>query len=82
MKQHVLRLTLAGLVVSTLAACGSSGNKANDPPPVVVVPPDQLDGFGARFGTAFRADPNSEPYLPAEGDIAPLDLTTEPKPIT
>ena len=38
----------------------------------------QEDQFGVRFGTAFRADNNSEPYSPADGDIAAVSFTTEP----
>ena len=48
----------------------------NAPGPVVVV--QQEDQFGTRFGTAFRADNNSEPYSPADGDIVAISFTTEP----
>lgn len=34
--------------------------------------------FGKGFGTAFNADPNSEPRNVQDGDVAPVSLTTEP----
>ncbi|WP_309623534.1 hypothetical protein [Novosphingobium sp.] len=59
-----------------VAACGSSYQA---PPPggggVMV---RQEDSFGIAFGTAFRADNNSEPYNVADGDIIAVSLLTEP----
>ncbi len=64
-----------------LAACG--GGRNNTPPNNTggtppVIAQQQEDQFGARFGTAFRADNNSEPFSPADGDIAAISFTTEP----
>lgn len=74
-KRNLLAMALIG---STLAGCGSS---IDDDAPPMVVQPRQEDQFGANFGTAFRADANSEPRTPADGDIVPVSLTTEPVPI-
>lgn len=63
-----------------IAACGGGrkdlppGNTGGGP----VITAQQEDQFGVRFGTAFRADNNSEPFSPADGDIAPVSFTTEP----
>ena len=76
---------LCGLVLAaaTLAACG--GNKGGDtsvtPPVTVVTPPPQENAFGANFASAFRAPTTAEPIVPADGDIIPLSLTTEPSPV-
>ncbi len=64
-----------------IAACGPSNRNA--PPnggggPITV---RQEDQFGMQFGTAFRADNNSEPYSPADGDIVAVSLLTEPADI-
>ena len=68
-----------GLVAVGLTACG--GNDTPAPAPPVVVPPPPAakleDGFGAVFGTTFRADANGEATDPSPGDIIPLDLTKE-----
>ena len=66
------------LASATLAACGG-GNKAATPQPVVVPPPTAKleDQFGANFGTAFRADPNTIAKDPSPGDVIPLDPTKE-----
>ncbi len=74
-------IALATLLAAALAACG--GNDKAPAPPVVVTPPAAKleDSFGANFGTAYRADPNTEAKDPAAGDIVPLSLTTEPTTI-
>lgn len=67
------------LVTTALSACGSSSNNTAPPaPPVVVAPTPQENAFGANFGTAFRAASTATPIVPADGDIIPLSLTTEP----
>lgn len=70
-----LVLTLAFVVVG----CGSK-NDSKSPPSggggVVVT--QQEDQLGMRFGTAFRAANDSEPYSPADGDVVAISLTTEP----
>jgi|APFEC2959095136_1045048.scaffolds.fasta_scaffold00031_31 hypothetical protein len=71
----------AGIAVLAggLAACGSTDSTAPPvpapTPPVAAAPIE--DGFGAGFGTAFRADANSVPRDPVAGDIIPLDLTKD-----
>ena len=61
------------------AACNSGVTTAPPTGGGVVVPTArQEDQFGVQFGTAFRADNNSEPYNPADGDIVAISLTTEP----
>lgn len=82
MSKLIRNVTTATLLGAALAACGGS-NKAPPPPPVVVVPPAAKleDGFGANFGIAYRADPNTDAKDPVAGDIIPLSLTTDPTTI-
>lgn len=78
------RMACRGGLVALLglgtAACGGGGKNPPAPPPGggTAVVTQQEDQFGVRFGTAFRADNNSEPYSPADGDIAAVSFTTEP----
>ncbi|MDI1363839.1 MAG: hypothetical protein PSX79_03065, partial [bacterium] len=58
-----------------LSACGGGKDVA------VVTPPPAAkfeDQFGASFGVAFRADPNSEARDIAAGDVITPSLTAEP----
>lgn len=81
MKRKNLHHLLLAIPISTLVACGG-GAGDNAPPPS---PPTSItaqeDTFGVVFGMAFRADANSEPIEPKDGDIIPLTLTEEPKEI-
>lgn len=61
-----------------LAACGSSYQAPPPPPGGGGATVRQEDSFGIAFGTAFRADNNSEPYNPMDGDIIAVSLLTEP----
>lgn len=77
MKRAVRSGVVLALAVAVVG-CGSS--KSPDTPPsdgggVITQQEDQL---GTRFGTAFRAANDSEPYSPADGDIVAISLTTEP----
>lgn len=77
MKRKSLNLLMFAVPISTLAACGGGADNTTPPPP----PPTtvaQEDSVGVAFGTAFRADPNSTPIEPKDGDIIPPSLTTEP----
>lgn len=72
---------IAGIaaVSAGLAACGDSSSPAPGAP--VVTPPAAPkleDGFGANFGIAYRAAPNTDAKDPVAGDIIPLDLTKDP----
>lgn len=69
------------LLSATVTACGS--NNANTTPVALVTPPAAKveDGFGAGFGTAYRADPNTEAKDPVATDINPVDPTKEPTTI-
>lgn len=79
MKRIIARAALVAAAASGLAGCGSSGgNAVAPPPPAVVVPAPQEDQFGAVFGTAFRASFTATPITPADGNIIPLSLTTNP----
>lgn len=80
MKRKNLNLLLFAVPISTLAACGSSGDNTPPPPPppTVVV---QEDTFGTVFGAAFRVDANGIPIEPKDGDIVALSLTAEPTEI-
>lgn len=88
MKRILIRLALTTAVVVPLAAC--SGNNEdfnptdNSPPlpPVVVAPPPppaafSVESFGSRFAAIFRTAADTEPSDPGEGDIIPIDFTTE-----
>lgn len=76
---RICRLAIILLPAVGLAACGGSNNSAMAPaPPVVVTPAPQENAFGANFGAAFRASENAAPVTPADGDIVPLSLTTDP----
>ena len=77
MKYRIAAILLATTVLS---ACGSSNNSPSPPPlpPVVVAPTPQENAFGANFAAAFRASDTAAPITPADSDIIPLSLTTEP----
>ena len=82
MKRKNLNLLLFAIPIATLSACGGGGggdgsDSGAAPPPSTTVSA-QEDTFGLAFGMAFRADANSEPIEPKDGDIIPLSLTTEP----
>ena len=73
----------AGLVVVLGLGIAACDPKRNDPGSTggggaVVVVPKQEDQFGVRFGMAFRADPNSEPFAVNDGDLTAISFTTEP----
>ncbi len=75
---HVpLRGGLALALALAVAACGSA-SPPTPPGGGGVVTVKQEDQFGIPFGIAFRADNNSEPYSPADGDIVAVSLTAEP----
>ena len=80
--KHSQQFALRGVIILTLAgavvACGPSASRSPPPGGGGVVTLKQEDQFGVPFGIAFRADNNSEPYSPADGDIAAISLTTEP----
>jgi hypothetical protein len=79
---NLKRLALIAVGGALLASCGGSDNAAVVTPPVVVPPAARIeDGFGANFGTTYRADPNTEARDPAAGDISPVDATKEPTTI-
>ena len=80
MTNNVVRAALVLAAAGTLASCGGNSNTAAAPPPpaVVVAPAPQENAFGANFGTAFRAAETAAPIMPADADIIPLSLTTDP----
>ena len=80
MKRKNLNLLLIAIPMSTLAACGSSGDSGSTPPspPPPTTVSAQEDSFGVAFGTAFRADPNAPPIEPKDGDVIPTSLTDPP----
>ncbi|GGE02969.1 hypothetical protein GCM10011529_06770 [Polymorphobacter glacialis] len=84
MNDRIYRIGFVLLATATLAACGDNGAGPAAPPPapVVVPPAPQENAFGANFGTAFRASDTATPITPADGDIIPLSLTTEPARIS
>ncbi len=80
MKRIVQRALLVAMMGAGLASCGGNGGDAATTPPVVVppAPAPQENQFGTAFATDFRASPTSAPATPADGDIIPLSLTTNP----
>ena len=73
--------TILGLVLiagGSLSAC----NKKSESDPLRIEPGRDSGStdskFGKEFGSAFNADPNSEPRNVQDGDLAPESLTTEP----
>ena len=80
MKRIIERAVLVAAMGSGLAACGNSGGNASAPapPPPPIVVQRQEDQFGANFATDFRAGSTANPATPANGDIIPLSLTTNP----
>lgn len=82
MTNRIYKLCGLMLVAAMLAACGGKGGETSVSPPVTVVtPPPQENAFGANFASAFRAPVTAEPIVPADGDIIPLSLTTDPTPV-
>ena len=87
MRKTLLRLAVTAAVIVPIAGC-SDGNDRDDD--VVVAPPSppappaagSLESIGASFAAIFRADANSEPRDPAEGDLPPVNLTAEAVEIT
>ena len=79
MTKNTKRIIAICLASAALAACGGSNNTPPAPPVAVTPPAAKLeDQFGAGFGTAFLADPNTEAKDPAPGDLNPVDLLREP----
>lgn len=70
------KLMLALALAVAASACGGGGGGGG-------LPQQQRleDTFGAGFGQAFRANPNSDPRDPAAGDVVPADLTRDATPI-
>ena len=81
--KRIYQIGLMALAASTLAGCGDGKNMgtATAPPTTVVAPAPQENAFGAKFGTAFRSPQVATPVMPADGDIVPLPLTTNPTAI-
>ncbi|WP_419816718.1 hypothetical protein [Glacieibacterium sp.] len=78
MSKLLRNMLFASAAGAALAACGG-GDQATPTTPVVTTPAAKLeDSFGANFGVAYRADPNSVAKDPQPGDIIPLSLTATP----
>jgi len=79
--KKILRIGAVALLASGVAACGGDGNSASTPsttPPVITPAAKQETLFGANFATSYEQSPTATPTTPADGDIIPLSLTTEP----
>lgn len=81
MKRFIQRAAIVAAMGSGLAACGGNSSNAIAPttaptPPITVT--RQEDQFGTNFGTAYRTSVTAAPITPADGDIIPLSLTTNP----
>ena len=81
-KHFMHRALIAVTLALGLAACGGGGGGGGQDspptPPTSVVVTAQEDRFGVAFGTDFRAPLNGEPVNVSDGDIVPVNLTTEP----
>jgi hypothetical protein len=80
MTQSLGKIVLVSLMVVGLAACKKDRKVQPQPPepPPPAQPQALEDKFGANFGTTFRANKDSEPRDPADGDIIPVNSTAEP----
>jgi len=71
-------LCLVLIAGGSLSAC----NKKSENEPLVIEPGRDRGAtdskFGKEFGSAFNADPNSEPRNVQDDDLPPVSLTTEP----
>lgn len=76
MGRHSLKIGCSLLALAALGACSDDDKNSQA---VVVTPagPPQLNSFGSQFATAFKADPNSNPYVPADGDVPALTLNMD-----
>lgn len=75
-------ILLGGTALSSCGGNGNGGQTAVTPQPTPTTATAQETNFGTAFGVDFRATANSEPAAVADGDIVPVNLTTEPAPIT
>ncbi|QNM81713.1 hypothetical protein H8M03_06445 [Sphingomonas sabuli] len=67
------------MLAAFLAGCGrqnQTDDSTNDP--LAASSSRQEDRFGEGFGTAYRAEPNSEPRNVSDADVTPLSTTTDP----
>lgn len=75
-----LKAGTALLIPLAMAACSDRGDNATatpppGPPPAAASIQSQI---GASFAAFFDASNTSDPKDPAESDVPPLSLTTEP----
>ena len=82
MRSGVAKATMIlGLVLIAGGSLSACNKKSGSEPLTVEAGRDAgaIDSkFGKGFGTAFNADPNSEPRNVQDSDVAPVSLTTEP----
>ena len=79
MSRRGLVICLMLLTGTSLAGC--SRTDSDDVPvgdPLAATAERSEDRFGKGFGKAFRADPNSEPRIVSDNDMAPVSMTAEP----
>jgi hypothetical protein len=78
---HIRATALIALGLS-VTACSKANDPAptptSTPTPTATVSVQQEDQFGMAFATGFRANNNSEPYSPQDGDIVATSPTAEP----
>lgn len=81
--KRISQIGFLALGASTLTACGGGKNigTAAAAPLTAVAPTRQENTFGANFGTAFRAPQTAMLVTPADGDVVPLSLMTNPTAI-
>jgi hypothetical protein len=81
--KRISQIGLLALAASTLAACdgGQNTGTAAAAPLTAEAPAREENSFGANFGTAFRAAQTATLVTPADGDVVPLSLMTNPTAI-
>ena len=81
MMQYATRLKAgtALLIPLAIAACSDRGDNATATPPPGPPPAASIQSqIGASFASYYDAGNTSDPKDPAESDVPPLSLTTEP----
>ena len=81
MKRPMKILAAVGVVSLALSACEDNDDLVEEIPEEPEEPEEPAgfeDQFGANFGSAFRADPNSDPVSPEAGDLIDVTLKEDP----
>jgi hypothetical protein len=77
-RSTLVRLALVAAGGAALAGCGGGGGSSFSTTTATAPQPTLQQTFGIQFAVDFAAPANSQPVVPASGDIIPLSLTTQP----